>query len=118
MRNIFITVMVICLFILISCSSEHKGKKIIGKWKTVNNQNNSQIVLYITDSTILTEFWFDEGIKKIQYSYTIAEETDSSLIIRTKNYFNIFNMDTIYLDSSRISFATQDGTKFDLSKLE
>jgi hypothetical protein len=118
MKKILILFTLVFFLFFLGCSSEHKNKKIVGKWKTIHNQNNSQIIFYISDSTILTEFWFDEGIKKIQYSYKIAEETDSSLIIQTKNYFNIFTMDTISFDSSKISYSTQDGTKLNLFKLE
>jgi hypothetical protein len=118
MKKIFFLISLIFLLVFMGCSSEQKSKKIIGKWKTVHNQNDSQIIFYISDSTILTEFWFDDGIKKIQYSYKIAEETDSSMIIRTNNYFNIITMDTVTFDSSRISISTQDGSRLNLYKLE
>lgn len=104
--------------LIINCSSEKKSKNIVGKWETINNQNNSKIKMSITDSTILAEFWFDEGIKKIQYKYSIMEERDSSLIIKTTNYFKIESYDTILLNYPLITFSPQDGEKFILRKVE
>ncbi|HEY9188911.1 MAG TPA: hypothetical protein VIR55_13540 [Ignavibacteria bacterium] len=113
----FFSVLFLSLLI-INCSSEKKSKSIIGNWVTVNNVNNSKIKMSITDSTILAEFWFDEGIKKIQYKYIIEEEKDSSLIIKTTNYFKIESYDTILLNLPLITFSPQGGEKIILRKMD
>ncbi len=116
MKKLFLLSIILISLLFLNCSGEKKGNKIVGKWKTIDNRNNSEIVMDITDSTILTEFWFDEGIKKIQYRYTVEEEQDSSMIIRTQNIFNQVTFDTIYFNSGIIRFCTQDGSEFSLSK--
>jgi uncharacterized membrane protein len=110
---------IVPLLILSGCFLFDKpNKKIIGKWKTIDNRNNSQMVFYIADTTILAEFWFDGGIKKTQYTYTVLEDSKSSLIIETKNYYKISQIDTIYINDLSICIAPQDGNRIDCFKIE
>jgi len=116
-KKIFLIILPI--LILSGCFLFDKpNKKIIGKWKTIDNRNNSQIVFYIADTTIVAEFWFDEGIKKVEYTYQVLEDKNSSLIIETKNYYKITQIDTIYYNGSNISVAPQNGNRIDCFKLE
>jgi uncharacterized membrane protein len=113
-------ILVIVPFLILSgCFLFDKpNKKIIGKWKSIDNRNNSQIVFYIADTTIVTEFWFDDGLKKIEFTYQVLESSRSSLIIETKNYYNISQIDTIYYIEAGICIAPQDGSRIDCLKLE
>ena len=110
---------IVPLLVLSGCFLFSKpNKKIMGKWKSIDNRNDSQIVFYISDTTIVTEFWFDDGVKKIEYTYRVLESSRSSLLIETKNYYNILQIDTIYYTGSSICIAPQDGSRIDCFKLE
>ena len=110
---------IVPLLILSGCFLFSKSnKKIIGKWKSIDNRNNTQIVFDIADTTIVTEFWFDDGLKKIEFTYHVLESSGSSLIIETKNYYNILQIDTIYYSDSSICIAPQDGSRIDCFRLE
>jgi hypothetical protein len=112
----FVMVSIINLF---SCDADKiDAKKIKGKWKTIGDVRNSQIVFTIADSTIITEFFWDNGIKKTLLEYKIKEKKRNYLIIESKNTFGLSKVDTFSFEHSLLKINTNIGKTLFLEKIK
>jgi hypothetical protein len=102
-----------------SCDSNKiDPTKIKGKWKTISNVKNSEIFFTIADSTILTEFYWDNGIKKVMYEYKIKEKKRNYLLVESKNTFGLTGIDTFVMENSNLRINTNIGKTLILEKIK
>jgi hypothetical protein len=117
MKKIRKSLIYILFLLLAGCSHKIKPKDIQGQWETNNDlKNKSKIIFYIADSTILTEFYFHDGIKKVQFKYKIRENKDNLFIITTINPFGKMEKDTIVYLDSLIMISTEESKNLYLKK--
>jgi hypothetical protein len=110
MNILIFCIAVFSTFILYNCSSKIDEKKILGNWRTFdNNANNTEIKFCILDSNILTEFYFENGIKRMMFKYKILKAKRDHLIIQTINPSSVINIDTLRLENDILSFSTDEG---------
>jgi hypothetical protein len=111
-------IFLILIFNLFSCDSDKiDAKKIKGKWQTIGDVKNSQITFTIGDSTIITEFFWDNGIKKTLFDYKIKEKKRTYLLIESKNTFGLSKIDTFSFDHSLLKINTNIGKTLFLEKI-
>jgi hypothetical protein len=107
------------LIFFAACSNKIKPTDIHGQWMTTNNPvRDSKIIFYIADSTMLSEFYFHDGIKKVQFKYKIKEIKDNIFILETTNPFGKIEEDSIVYMDSLIKISTEETKSLYLMKIK